>query len=90
VFSRKVRPGCYPVTLLEAQGRVAAAVLRFGTGLPMRWELAAFVRDVSTSSWNAKYVAVMRVQPAMMTVAPTAIQNAIGPSRICWPPWTSV
>ncbi|WP_280948368.1 DUF4241 domain-containing protein [Mesorhizobium sp. LSHC422A00] len=36
VFSRKVRPGCYPVTLLEAQGRVAAAVLRFGTGLPVR------------------------------------------------------
>lgn len=53
VFSRKVRPGCYPVTLLEAQGRVAAAVLRFGTGLPVRWELAAFVRDAGTSSWKS-------------------------------------
>ncbi|MFD1982167.1 DUF4241 domain-containing protein [Mesorhizobium newzealandense] len=41
-FSRKVRPGRYPVTVLEAQGRVAAAVLRFGSGLPARWELATF------------------------------------------------
>ncbi|MER8645864.1 DUF4241 domain-containing protein [Mesorhizobium sp. C277A] len=56
VFSRKVRPGCYPVTLLEAQGRVAAAVLRFGTGLPVRWELAAFVRDVGTSSWKSGFI----------------------------------
>lgn len=44
-FSRKVRPGRYPVTLLQAQGRIAAAVLRFGPGLPVRWELATFVRD---------------------------------------------
>jgi hypothetical protein len=44
-FSRKVRPGRYPVTVLEAQGRVAAAVLRFGSGLPARWELATFASD---------------------------------------------
>lgn len=44
-FSRKVRPGRYPVMLLEAQGRVAAAVLRFGPGLPVRWELATFASD---------------------------------------------
>ncbi|PDQ19141.1 hypothetical protein CN311_21055 [Mesorhizobium sanjuanii] len=56
VFSRKVRPGCYPVTLLEAQGRIAAAVLRFDTGLPVRWELAAFVRDVGTSSWKSGFI----------------------------------
>ncbi|OBQ63444.1 DUF4241 domain-containing protein [Mesorhizobium erdmanii] len=44
-FSRKVKPGRYPVTLLQAQGCVAAAVLRFSPGLPMRWELATFVPD---------------------------------------------
>ncbi|TGP21998.1 MULTISPECIES: DUF4241 domain-containing protein [unclassified Mesorhizobium] len=44
-FSRKVEPGRYPVTLFQAQGRIAAAVLRFGSGLPMRWELATFVPD---------------------------------------------
>ncbi|WP_095202698.1 DUF4241 domain-containing protein [Mesorhizobium carmichaelinearum] len=44
-FSRKVRPGRYPVTMLQAQGRIAAAVLRFSPGLPVRWELATFVRD---------------------------------------------
>ncbi|WP_328824965.1 DUF4241 domain-containing protein [Mesorhizobium neociceri] len=44
-FSRKVRPGRYPVVLLEARGRVAAAVLCFGPGLPVRWELATFARD---------------------------------------------
>lgn len=44
-FSRKVKPGRYPVTLFQAQGCVAAAVLRFGSGLPMRWELATFVPD---------------------------------------------
>ncbi|TPK92314.1 MULTISPECIES: DUF4241 domain-containing protein [unclassified Mesorhizobium] len=45
-FSRKVRPGRrYPVTLLQAQGHIAAAVLRFGPGLPTRWELATFVPD---------------------------------------------
>lgn len=44
-FSRKVKPGRYPVTLLQAHGCVAAAVLRFGSGLPMRWELATFVPD---------------------------------------------
>lgn len=44
-FSRKVRPGRYPVTVLEAQGRVAVAVLRFGPGLPARWELATFTSD---------------------------------------------
>ncbi|RWC55933.1 DUF4241 domain-containing protein [Mesorhizobium sp.] len=56
VFSRKVRPGRYPVTLFEAQGRVAAAVLRFGHGLPVRWELAAFARDVGTSSWKSGFI----------------------------------
>ncbi|TPN47845.1 MULTISPECIES: DUF4241 domain-containing protein [unclassified Mesorhizobium] len=44
-FSRKVKPGRYPVMLLQAQGRIAAAVLRFGTGLPVSWELATFARD---------------------------------------------
>jgi hypothetical protein len=44
-FSRKVRPGRYPVTVLEAQGLVAAAVLRFGSGLPARWELATFASN---------------------------------------------
>jgi hypothetical protein len=56
VFSRKVRPGCYPITLLEAQGRIAAAVLRFGPGLPVRWELAAFARDEGTSSWKSGFI----------------------------------
>ncbi|WP_245435949.1 DUF4241 domain-containing protein [Mesorhizobium tamadayense] len=44
-FSRKVKPGRYPVMLLQAQGRIAAAVLRFSLGLPVRWELATFARD---------------------------------------------
>jgi hypothetical protein len=44
-FSRKVKPGRYPVTLLQAQGCIAAAVLRFGSGSPTRWELATFVPD---------------------------------------------
>ncbi|RWC42086.1 MAG: DUF4241 domain-containing protein [Mesorhizobium sp.] len=44
-FSRKVEPGRYPVMLLQAQGRIAAAVLRFGSGLPARWELATFASD---------------------------------------------
>ncbi|MGX8011218.1 DUF4241 domain-containing protein [Mesorhizobium sp. ORM8.1] len=39
-LSRKVKSGRYPVSLLEAQGRVAAAVLRFRPGTPFRWELA--------------------------------------------------
>ncbi|TIO06647.1 MAG: DUF4241 domain-containing protein [Mesorhizobium sp.] len=39
-LSRKVEPGRYPVSLLEARGRVAAAVLRFSLGTPVRWELA--------------------------------------------------
>ncbi|RUU08609.1 DUF4241 domain-containing protein [Mesorhizobium sp. M7A.T.Ca.TU.009.01.3.2] len=50
VFSRKVRPGRYPVTMLEAQGSIAAAVLRFGPGLPVRWELATFTSDVGSTS----------------------------------------
>lgn len=41
-FNRKVKPGRYPVTLLQAQGYIAAAVLRFNPGLPVRWELATF------------------------------------------------
>lgn len=56
VFSRKVRPGRYPVTVLEAQGRVAAAVLRFGPGLPVRWELATFARDGGVSSWKSGFI----------------------------------
>ncbi|TIV69054.1 MAG: DUF4241 domain-containing protein, partial [Mesorhizobium sp.] len=44
-FNRKVKPGRYPVILLQAQGCIAAAVLRFGPGLPARWELATFVAD---------------------------------------------
>jgi len=39
-FSRRVKPGRYEVSLLEAQGRVAVAVLRFRPGTPARWELA--------------------------------------------------
>lgn len=57
VFSRKVRPGRYPVTLFEAQGRVAAAVLRFGPGLPVRWELATFASDGSgVSAWKSGFI----------------------------------
>ncbi|MBZ9675338.1 DUF4241 domain-containing protein [Mesorhizobium sp. ES1-1] len=48
-LSRKVKPGHYPVSLLEAQGRVAGAVLRFRPGTPVRWELATLPgQDVST------------------------------------------
>ncbi|MEO5756047.1 MAG: DUF4241 domain-containing protein [Mesorhizobium sp.] len=39
-LSRKVKPGHYPVSLFEAQGRVAAAFLRLHPGVPVRWELA--------------------------------------------------
>lgn len=46
---RKVPPGVYPVTLYEAQGRIAAAVLRFGEGAPVSWEIATIPgQDVST------------------------------------------
>jgi len=48
-LSRKVEPGHYPVSLLEAQGRVAAAILRFRSGTPVRWELAILPgQDTST------------------------------------------
>lgn len=48
-LERKVKPGRYPVTLFEAQGRVAAAFLRFRPGVPVRWELAILPgQDVST------------------------------------------
>ena len=48
-LSRKVKPGRYPVSLLEAQGRVAAAVLRLRPGTPARWELATLPdQDTST------------------------------------------
>ena len=48
-LSRKVKPGRYPVTLFEAQDRVAAAFLRFRPGVPVRWELATLPgQDVST------------------------------------------
>lgn len=48
-LARKVKPGRYPVTLFEAQGRVAAAFLRFRSGVPVRWELAVLPgQDVST------------------------------------------
>ncbi len=39
-FTRRVEPGDYPVTLYQAQGRVALAELRFADGTPARWELA--------------------------------------------------
>lgn len=49
VLNRKVKPGRYPVSLIEAQGRVAAAVLRFRPGTPVRWELATLPdQDTST------------------------------------------
>ncbi|MGX7875764.1 DUF4241 domain-containing protein [Mesorhizobium sp. ORM6] len=48
-LSRKVKPGRYPVSLLEAQGRVAAAILRFRSGKPVRWELAT-LPDQDTSN----------------------------------------
>ncbi|CCV10641.1 conserved exported hypothetical protein [Mesorhizobium sp. STM 4661] len=48
-LSRKVKPGRYPVSLLEAQDRVAVAVLRFRPGTPVRWELATVPgQDVAT------------------------------------------
>ena len=48
-LARRVKPGHYPVTLFEAQGRVAAAFLRFRAGVPVRWELATLPgQDVST------------------------------------------
>lgn len=48
-LSRKVKAGRYPVSLLEAQGRVAVAVLRFRPGTPVRWELATLPgQDVAT------------------------------------------
>ncbi|UVK47844.1 DUF4241 domain-containing protein [Mesorhizobium sp. AR07] len=48
-LSRTIKPGHYPVSLLEAQGRVAAAILRFRPGKPVRWELATVPgQDVST------------------------------------------
>lgn len=52
-LSRKVKPGRYPVSLLEAQGRVAAAILRLQPGVPVRWELATGPgQDVSTLKDN--------------------------------------
>ena len=39
-LARKVRPGSYPVSLYEAHGRVALAVLRFTPGKPVKWEIA--------------------------------------------------
>ncbi|AZO13067.1 MULTISPECIES: DUF4241 domain-containing protein [unclassified Mesorhizobium] len=48
-LDRKVKPGRYRVSLFEAQGRVAAAFLRFRPGVPVRWELATLPgQDVST------------------------------------------
>lgn len=44
-FSRKVKPGRYPVILLQVRTKIAVAALRFGSGLPVRWELATFARD---------------------------------------------
>lgn len=39
-LKRKVEPGLYPVTLFEAEGRIAVAVLTFEEGAPVSWELA--------------------------------------------------
>lgn len=48
-LSRRVKPGHYPVSLFETQGRVAAAFLRFRAGTPVRWELATLPgQDVAT------------------------------------------
>lgn len=48
-LSRRVKPGRYPVSLLETKGGVAAAVLRFRPGRPIRWELATLPgQDTST------------------------------------------
>lgn len=48
-LARKVKPGRYPVTLYEAQGRVGLAVLRLAPGKPSRWEMAVLPgQDVST------------------------------------------
>ncbi|WP_322417081.1 DUF4241 domain-containing protein [Mesorhizobium huakuii] len=55
VFSRKVKPGRYPVTLLEVRSYVAAAVLRFGPGLPVSWELATFTRN-GGSTWKSGFM----------------------------------
>lgn len=74
VFSRKVRPGRYPVTVLEAQGRVAAAVLRFGPGLPVRWELANFARDGGgVSAWKSGLI----VDDAVASFMDTSIMTLI-------------
>ncbi|UCI26969.1 DUF4241 domain-containing protein [Mesorhizobium sp. B2-8-5] len=54
-FSRKVKPGRYPITLFQAQGCIAAATLRFGPGLPMRWELATFVPD-RPPAYNSEFL----------------------------------
>lgn len=39
-LARKVKPGKHPVTLYEAEGRIAVAVLRVAPGNPVKWELA--------------------------------------------------
>lgn len=39
-FLVTVPPGRYPVTLFEAEGRIAAAGMRFSDGDPVRWQLA--------------------------------------------------
>jgi len=76
VFGRKVRPGRYPVTVLEAQGRVAAAVLRFGPGLPVRWELANFVRDGGgVSAWKSGFIVDYAVASFMDTSIMTLISD---------------
>lgn len=48
-FTRRVAPGDYPVTLYQAQGRVALAELRFADGTPEHWELALVPgQDITT------------------------------------------
>lgn len=55
-LSRRVKPGRYPVSLLEAQGRVSLAVLRFGPGKPARWELATIAgEDVAALEGDEVY-----------------------------------
>lgn len=48
-FVVTVPPGHYPMTLFEAEGRIAAASMRFAEGDPVRWQLAVVEgQDVKT------------------------------------------
>jgi hypothetical protein len=52
-FLVTVPPGRYPVTLFEAEGRIAAATMRFAGGDPVRWQLAVVEgQDIKTLKPN--------------------------------------